>query len=294
VNFAEFPVSAIQTPPLPATWLTGTGSRGAENIVVVEAGAVARLGTALHNAKDVAPASISNFLRTLRSLSVGRSRSGRPLSEAPMPRSVRGSASGSGPTAIWMGRHTKKCRSSVPDGTARSFQRQQADSSRLDGRPPSEVGVPALTSADALQAFAGQPVAVLGTADEAGTPHLVPVTFALVANCVVFAVDFKPKASARLRRLDNIQVRPAVSFLVDEYHEDWERLWWVRVDAHAKILREAPGNKRYEEAVDGLAAKYPQYRDVRPSGAVVIAEVVRVTGWAFTRGLKKQAKPWSG
>jgi PPOX class probable F420-dependent enzyme len=142
--------------------------------------------------------------------------------------------------------------------------------------------VPALTRADALQAFVGQPVAVLGTADQAGTPHLVPVTFALVGNCVVFAVDFKPKASAGLRRLDNIQVRPAVSFLVDEYHEDWERLWWVRVDGSAKIVRGVSDDNRYEEALDALADKYRQYRAIRPSGVVVIARMTAVRGWAFT------------
>jgi PPOX class probable F420-dependent enzyme len=144
------------------------------------------------------------------------------------------------------------------------------------------VNVASLTTTDALQRFSAQHVAVLGTADGAGTPHLVPVTFAVIDDCVVFAVDHKPKGGRQLRRLENIEGRAEVSFLVDHYDDDWEHLWWVRVDARATVVADALQDNRYDRAIDALAARYQQYREVRPHHAVVIAQVRTVTGWAYS------------
>ena len=36
--------------------------------------------------------------------------------------------------------------------------------------------------------------------------------------------------------MHNIAANPRVSFLVDAYTEDWDRLWWVRADAVAEIV----------------------------------------------------------
>jgi hypothetical protein len=68
-----------------------------------------------------------------------------------------------------------------------------------------------------------------------------------------------------------------VAFLVDNYDEDWERLWWVRADADAAILDGAPRNR----ALAALAAKYPQYELVPPTGVVVGAVVNRWSGWQY-------------
>jgi PPOX class probable F420-dependent enzyme len=141
--------------------------------------------------------------------------------------------------------------------------------------------MPSMTRTDALRRFCSKRIAVLGTADGDGTPHLVPVTFAVVDDCIVFAVDHKPKGGGRLRRLENIEGRAEVSFLVDHYDDDWEQLWWVRVDARATIAQDALQDNRYDPAVDALAARYRQYRQVRPHHAVVIARMGAVTGWAF-------------
>src|SRR4051812_13262884 len=69
----------------------------------------------------------------------------------------------------------------------------------------------------------------LGTSEGDGAPHLVPVCFVLSADTVYSAVDGKPKRTTRLRRLANVRARPAATLLVDEYAEDWSRLWWVRL-----------------------------------------------------------------
>lgn len=117
-------------------------------------------------------------------------------------------------------------------------------------------------------------VARLATVRPDGTPHLVPVTFALTADALVFAVDHKPKGSTDLQRLRNIDANGFASVLVDHYEDDWSRLWWVRLDGPAVVLRDEPARTR---ALAPLVAKYQQYRTMPPAGPVV---VVTVRSWA--------------
>lgn len=106
------------------------------------------------------------------------------------------------------------------------------------------------------------------------------MTFALTTaedeDIIVFAVDHKPKSTNQLQRLVNIAVEQRVSFLVDRYEEAWSELWWVRVDGLARVLDDAVDADAREAALDALAAKYAQYRDIRPAGPVVST---RITGW---------------
>jgi PPOX class probable F420-dependent enzyme len=117
----------------------------------------------------------------------------------------------------------------------------------------------------------------LATANAEGRPHLVPLCFVLVDDRIVSVVDAKPKRTQQLRRLSNIRAQPRVSVLVDEYDEDWSRLWWVRADGTARVVESGPER---ESAVDSLTAKYPQYREQRPAGPVVEITVDRWVGWA--------------
>ena len=120
------------------------------------------------------------------------------------------------------------------------------------------------------------PVARLATVTPDGAPHLVPVTFALLGDELCFAVDHKEKSTTDLARLRNVRHEPRVAVLADEYDDDWVRLWWVRIDG---VARELPVDAT-GPALDALAARYPQYREVRPQGAVVAVRIVRWTGWA--------------
>jgi PPOX class probable F420-dependent enzyme len=117
----------------------------------------------------------------------------------------------------------------------------------------------------------------LATANAEGRPHLVPLCFVLVDDRIVSVVDAKPKRTQQLRRLSNIRAQPRVSVLVDEYDEDWSRLWWVRADGTARVVESGPER---ESAVASLTAKYPQYREQRPAGPVVEITVDRWVGWA--------------
>ena len=133
-----------------------------------------------------------------------------------------------------------------------------------------------LPAAEARDRFAAARVARLATASADGVPHLVPVTFAVHGDQVVFAVDHKPKSTTSLRRLANIAENPAVCFLTDGYDEDWSRLWWARADGVARVLSD--GDRA--GPVSWLVAKYEQYARRPPEHAVVSTLVHTWRGWA--------------
>ncbi len=121
------------------------------------------------------------------------------------------------------------------------------------------------------------PVARLATVRPDGRPHLVPVTFAFAApDLIVTAVDHKPKRGPTLQRLRNIVVNPEVSLLVDRYDDDWEALWWLRVDATARVVVEEPFRGTLAQA---LARRYEQYAGRCPDGPVIAMTVHTVASW---------------
>jgi PPOX class probable F420-dependent enzyme len=116
----------------------------------------------------------------------------------------------------------------------------------------------------------------LATLGADGRPHLVPICFALEGDTLYSAVDAKPKRSKRLKRIENIRLRPEVAVIVDHYEEDWTRLWWVRMDGTARV------HDDWAERDRGLAllgAKYEQYRAEPPTGPVIAVLVERWRGW---------------
>jgi PPOX class probable F420-dependent enzyme len=120
-------------------------------------------------------------------------------------------------------------------------------------------------------------VARMATAGRDGRPHIVPICFTLDNDTLYFAVDFKPKRSPNLKRIRNIAANPAVSVLIDHYEDDWDKLWWVRLDGQARLVTEAGEVQR---AVNHLAQRYEQYRAIRPAGPVVAIAIERITGWS--------------
>jgi PPOX class probable F420-dependent enzyme len=113
-----------------------------------------------------------------------------------------------------------------------------------------------------------------------GTPHVVPFVFALVqvdgAIRLYWAVDRKPKTSTSLQRIENLRRNPAVEVVVDEYDDDWSRLWWVRLGGTGRVVA---SDEERATAFEALAAKYPAYRSEAPDGDVVAIDVVSVTSW---------------
>ncbi|MGA7911582.1 MAG: TIGR03668 family PPOX class F420-dependent oxidoreductase [Candidatus Dormiibacterota bacterium] len=123
----------------------------------------------------------------------------------------------------------------------------------------------------------GARVGRLATGGPGGQPHVVPVCFAFEGDTIYIAVDGKPKQTRDLKRLRNIAANPAVALLVDHYEDDWAKLWWVRVDGHARVITDGVES---EKAIELLAARYEQYRSSRPAGPVVAIAIDRWSGWS--------------
>jgi PPOX class probable F420-dependent enzyme len=119
-------------------------------------------------------------------------------------------------------------------------------------------------------------VARLATIDPDGRPHLVPIAFVLDGRTLYTAVDAKPKRSRRLRRIENARDRPEVAVLVDQYEDDWTRLWWVRLRGRARVLDDG---EEADRALRLLEAKYDQYRRERPGLPVLAVDVDEWRGW---------------
>lgn len=104
-------------------------------------------------------------------------------------------------------------------------------------------------------------VARLATADADGRPHAVPICFALHDDAVVTPIDEKPKANEphALRRVRDVTQNPRVALLADHYHDDWDRLGWLKIHGTATVHQ--PDHDDHHSAVTALQTKYPQYHD---------------------------------
>jgi PPOX class probable F420-dependent enzyme len=129
---------------------------------------------------------------------------------------------------------------------------------------------------DALGRVCSARVARLATVNADGSPHLVPIVFALAGETLYSAVDAKPKRSRRLRRIENARERPRVAVLVDHYEDDWRLLWWVRLDGRARVLE---GGEEAERALGLLTDKYEQYRRECAGLPVLAVDVQDWRGW---------------
>jgi PPOX class probable F420-dependent enzyme len=111
-------------------------------------------------------------------------------------------------------------------------------------------------------------------------PHLVPITFVLLAgDTIVTPVDHKPKRTTALQRLRNIEANPEVAVLVDHYDDDWAGLWWVRADGRARPVTTGDEPELHARAAKELALKYPPYGTQPPTGTLIAIDVERWTGW---------------
>ena len=120
-------------------------------------------------------------------------------------------------------------------------------------------------------------MARLGIADDEGSPRVLPVTYAVIDQTIVTAIDHKRKSvpSERLARVRWLKARPRAALTVDHYDDDWSRLQWVQAIGVVTIIdaADAPG------AVAALTARYLAYRDRPPSGPVLSLAPDRILWW---------------
>jgi len=81
-----------------------------------------------------------------------------------------------------------------------------------------------------------------------------------------------------LARLRNIKNTPQVALLVDQYDEDWTRLWYVLVRGEAEMVS---ASAEHKHAIQRLRAKYPQYDThmLNDDAPVLRVTPVRITAW---------------
>jgi PPOX class probable F420-dependent enzyme len=130
-------------------------------------------------------------------------------------------------------------------------------------------------------------VARFATLDAQGRPHILPVCFFFDGSTFYTAIDRKPKrvAPENLARVRQIRARAEVALLIDEYSEEWTRLWWVLVRGKAKAM---PGSRASAcaKVIRALKKKYPQYASGMLSDDALIIRIIpkRVAYWVASPG----------
>ena len=125
-------------------------------------------------------------------------------------------------------------------------------------------------------------IARLVTLDKEGRPHAVPICFYYDGSVFYTAIDKKPKhvAPQRLARVRHIRANPKAALLVDQYYEDWNRLWFVLVRGTAKLIPKS-ANRERARVIRQLKKKYSQYSaGMLPDDAPIIRIMPeRVIAW---------------
>jgi PPOX class probable F420-dependent enzyme len=139
---------------------------------------------------------------------------------------------------------------------------------------------PPLISAEIRARLEVARIARLATQDADRKPHVIPICFVWDGSVFYSAIDHKPKrvAPTQLARLKNIKETPHVALLVDQYDEDWTRLWYVLVRGEADLVSSPAERKR---AIQHLRAKYSQYNAsmLDDDAPVLRITPVRVVAW---------------
>lgn len=125
-------------------------------------------------------------------------------------------------------------------------------------------------------------VARLATLDASRRPHVVPVCFHYDGSHFYTALDKKPKrlAPEKLARVRHIAAAPQVALLIDEYDEDWTRLWFVLVRGTARLISQSASRER-TRVIRHLKEKYPQYAAGMLSDDAPVIRITpqRITFW---------------
>ena len=143
---------------------------------------------------------------------------------------------------------------------------------------------------------ANRRVGRLATANALGIPTVVPFCYALIERdgelVVVSSLDRKPKTRGvhDMQRVRNITAQPMVTFVVDDYNDNWEQLAFVQFHGRAEIHE--PGSPGFDESVAALRAAYPQYRSMEiDSRPLVWIDQISANSWSWTGDLRGDRRP---
>ena len=132
-------------------------------------------------------------------------------------------------------------------------------------------------------------VARLAIVDSECRPYLVPVVFAFDGKDYYIPIDKKAKHSKPeiLKRIKNIQANPNVALLIDEYDEDWTKLYFVMIQGRASLISNKKERQEQnelpllllEKAHKLLYEKYPQYQKISIGQYVIMIHPQKVITW---------------
>ena len=113
------------------------------------------------------------------------------------------------------------------------------------------------------------------------------IVFARAGGRLWSPIDEKPKAAGVLARERNLQRDPRASLLLDQYADDWTRLWWLHIRGTAQLhhptgATAADSDEMIAAVVAALRAKYPQYARVgvlRDPPTLISVASERVSSW---------------
>ncbi len=124
---------------------------------------------------------------------------------------------------------------------------------------------------------------VLATLHPVRGVDAVPVVFAFVGSQLVVPLDtVKAKRPGDLRRAQNIATDDRCVLLVEQYQEDWSKLWWVRLHAHATVTVPSPDGQ------GALAARYPVYA---APGSIERTIILTPSAWYGWQAAEPQTPP---
>lgn len=128
-------------------------------------------------------------------------------------------------------------------------------------------------------------VARLATVDSECKPHLIPVVFVFDNYSYFIPIDEKTKQSRpeKLKRAKNIQQNSNVTLLIDDYNENWRKLYFIMIQGKASII----GGKKLEQnellllekAHKLLSDKYLQYQKIGIGEYVIMIIPQKVITW---------------
>jgi PPOX class probable F420-dependent enzyme len=137
---------------------------------------------------------------------------------------------------------------------------------------------------DLRNIICGARVARLATVDsEDCKPYLVPVVFIYDGNNFYIPIDEKAKRSKPedLKRVKNIQTNPNVVLLIDEYNEDWKKIWFIMIQGNASLINniKSKQNRLIQRVHRLLYEKYPQYLTTGIGKFCIMIRPQRVINW---------------
>lgn len=118
---------------------------------------------------------------------------------------------------------------------------------------------------------------VMSTISADGSPHSVPVVFAVVGNEIISPIDHKPKSGVVMARVRNLGRDDRVTLLIDHYVDEWERLAWLMVRGTAIVDEDAP-----MPMMLALNRRYPQYAPDERHDALIRITPTKLSWWSWT------------